>query len=1238
MATEYTPDTTPVFRLIRRTRSLLRSSWVTIGLGMTVGLGVGALVLVTALDLLMPLLPAFRLAGLLLIIVPALWVFLVGVVRPLFRRLTAGHVARRIEAHLPGIHNRLVSCVDLRANGHAPAASPAFYRRLVHEAVERIRGFRPARVVDFLSLRRAGAFACASTATFVAVLCLFSDRVPVAMARIFSPFADIPPASGVKYTVEPGDARVLRDEDIVFRARVSRGEPAKLRLELKSDGDAETLWYDLEKQKDKPVWRFTLSGSLPPGYEDTFTYRVHGGGTWSPKYRITVVERPAIAEVHTILHYPEYMALPPRESPPRMADVTGPEGGKVEVVVQAEGSVARGSVQLLEYRQPKEVVEDRPERVWFEDRLPAGAHPGGAWKWDEARGRPAHTETPAPRAIGLYGHWFQETPAGFEVGAEDKLFAYLYIPRGAEPQAVMLEWNDGTSWEHRAYWGADVIHRGQPGTPACQAMGPLPEAGRWVRLEVPADRVGLQGKVLRGMGFQMFGGQCFWGRTGALPPVLTPVESFAMEPKGEGRWSGRFPLTGSGYYRVELHNELGYANKPMPEAHYASVPDNPPQVVLDRPGADVVLSKPERLPLVVDAHDDFGLADVILVVQKDGGAADTQSLRHYERPEKDDHLLAGLDLAALKVKAGEFVRYHAEARDRKGQVARTPDFVVRIAADPNAADQQLDAFDKSQDPFREKLAKLIAEQAKVQAAVEKVAAKYAPLDDKLRQARQDAAAAGKVIDPKTLPPVNLASTDQQVLKSLREEMTKLNQQEQQNVQTGQQVAGDLQRLADQAKNLKLLPDELANEMAALQQAFQQRAMQPLEDLSGKMQQGANPQQAPPDLKQMQRQSDRLQKELEAIQARVQAMTKAQQQMRQNVEQALAQLRNEMLKQRGALTARELDELRKALASLREQLQKQSGNQDQLRHETDSSPNASLPEKQRKQQDLQKQLEDLLRKVKQLQASGKLKKLKRRPDFPKSPYDPDEDDQLVRPKEGDPAEPETGDTKDKAKGDKTAKDKAKDDDDDEEPTYVPALGGPKPKIDPRYAKKMRPLTKKGQKGDKNDPEAERQDLQSRQSHNLDELDEAQQSLASDEQSLEQMMRQLQQALDQSGKPHSGQPHQGQDSEGLPSLADLLKSPLMQQALAMAGRMQRMQSQGNPPPGGQQPEGNMTGAQRNGPAEEAELRKLDPDTRGKILRLPPRLREELIQGMQEQGPEGYQRFIEDYFKRLTEVKEK
>jgi hypothetical protein len=54
----------------------------------------------------------------------------------------------------------------------------------------------------------------------------------------------------------------------------------------------------------------------------------------------------------------------------------------------------------------------------------------------------------------------------------------------------------------------------------------------------------------------------------------------------------------------------------------------------------------------------------------------------------------------------------------------------------------------------------------------------------------------------------------------------------------------------------------------------------------------------------------------------------------------------------------------------------------------------------------------------------------------------------------------------------------------------------------------------------------------------------------------------------------------------------------------------------------------------PGGSGELGKLPADLRAMILKMPPsRTREELIRGLNEQGPEAYRAFIEDYFKRLT-----
>src|SRR5919108_324585 len=97
------PDTRPIYRLIRRTRLLLRSTWVLTGVWLTLGLLLGTLAAVTLIDVLAPVAPevgltprhgllphlaipgwVLRLAALLVVIVPTAWVLLVGVVRPLF--------------------------------------------------------------------------------------------------------------------------------------------------------------------------------------------------------------------------------------------------------------------------------------------------------------------------------------------------------------------------------------------------------------------------------------------------------------------------------------------------------------------------------------------------------------------------------------------------------------------------------------------------------------------------------------------------------------------------------------------------------------------------------------------------------------------------------------------------------------------------------------------------------------------------------------------------------------------------------------------------------------------------------------------------------------------------------------------------------------------------------------------------------------------------------------------------
>ncbi len=121
---------------------------------------------------------------------------------------------------------------------------------------------------------------------------------------------------------------------------------------------------------------------------------------------------------------------------------------------------------------------------------------------------------------GPHDLWFTGATGTMQVNTGDTLFAWVYINSANPPTEIMIAWNDGSSWEHRAYWGANTITDGSNGTTGRYFAGPLPAAGQWVKLSVPASAVGLEGSAVSGMSFSMINGGATWdaiGRSSAGP-------------------------------------------------------------------------------------------------------------------------------------------------------------------------------------------------------------------------------------------------------------------------------------------------------------------------------------------------------------------------------------------------------------------------------------------------------------------------------------------------------------------------------------------------------------------------------------------------------------------------------------------------------------------------------------------------------------------------------------------------
>jgi hypothetical protein len=171
---------------------------------------------------------------------------------------------------------------------------------------------------------------------------------------------------------------------------------------------------------------------------------------------------------------------------------------------------------------------DSNDVVWIDDALPAGATPVGTWNWVSTNPTPysgglAHQSI---LAAGVHQHYFSNATAPLQVPTGDLLYAYVYLDPANPPRELMLAWNAGSwDWEHRAYWGENLINKGTNGTASRRYMGPLPVAGEWVRLEVPASAVGLDGAAITGISFTLFDGRVTWDTTGVTSTTTTTAGS-----------------------------------------------------------------------------------------------------------------------------------------------------------------------------------------------------------------------------------------------------------------------------------------------------------------------------------------------------------------------------------------------------------------------------------------------------------------------------------------------------------------------------------------------------------------------------------------------------------------------------------------------------------------------------------------------------------------------------------------
>ena len=177
------------------------------------------------------------------------------------------------------------------------------------------------------------------------------------------------------------------------------------------------------------------------------------------------------------------------------------------------------------------VAQGYRDKVWIDDDAPSGAKLNGNgqdpnWHWVGGDDHPVHSGLRSLRrsAKGRTQHYFEGADPPLSLKEGDFLFAHVYLDPADPPTAIQLQFNNG-DWGHRISWGQPNVALGadQEG-PRNYHAGSLPETGKWVRLQVELDKVGLKaGDKISGWAFTQVDGTVYYDTAGVRRWGDTPT-------------------------------------------------------------------------------------------------------------------------------------------------------------------------------------------------------------------------------------------------------------------------------------------------------------------------------------------------------------------------------------------------------------------------------------------------------------------------------------------------------------------------------------------------------------------------------------------------------------------------------------------------------------------------------------------------------------------------------------------
>ena len=252
-----------------------------------------------------------------------------GCMIPLLHRRSLDSVAQQVDRAHPSLQERCQTVAEFARSKDAPEirGSEGMIRKIAQQTAAMSASVQPAAVVSNQGLIRAGKFFAASAAVLALFFIVDFSRAKVLSRRFLQPGTDI---TLTRLQSTTGDLVAGKGENVTleFTASGKATRSAKLYLHPTNGPDEVVVLEKDAKQSTASTSKFTYAANAVTA---SFDYSARSGDGQSAVSRVTVLERPTLAEVQFHVEAPAYSKLPlvNEQSLPR--HLRALEGSKMEI-------------------------------------------------------------------------------------------------------------------------------------------------------------------------------------------------------------------------------------------------------------------------------------------------------------------------------------------------------------------------------------------------------------------------------------------------------------------------------------------------------------------------------------------------------------------------------------------------------------------------------------------------------------------------------------------------------------------------------------------------------------------------------------------------------------------------------------------------------------------------------------------------------------------------------------------